>query len=76
MDFYPFSKYDPEEKARHVLLTFMNIHGDNFPLAKKCALSAIDLFLIDLTSINEIDDEHKIIKEWSAVKKYIKKLDF
>ncbi len=23
-----------QKKAMHVLLTFMNIHGDNFPLAK------------------------------------------
>ena len=76
MDFYPFNKYDPEKKAMHVLLTFMNIHGDNFPLAKQCALGAIDLFLSDLTCIDEIDNEHKIIKEWVAVKKYIKKLDF
>ena len=76
MDFYSFNKYDLEKKAMHVLHTFMNIHGDNFPLAKQGALAAIDLFLSDLTNLDEIDDEHKIIKEWGAVKKYINKLDF
>ncbi len=76
MVFSPFNKYNPEKKASRFLLIFMNAYGDNFPLAKQSTLGAIDLFLADLTSINEIDDEHKIIKEWTAVKKYIKKLDF
>ena len=56
MDFSHFNKYDPEKKASRFLLIFMNAYGDNFPLAKQSALGAIDLFLADLTSINEIDD--------------------
>jgi nitrogenase molybdenum-iron protein alpha/beta subunit len=67
----------PKEKAKELVLKFMNLQEPNYNwfhkiLGKKCALIAVDEILE--TTLDYFDDMHSLVTYWQQVKNEIEKL--